>query len=348
MTPSPSPEKQIEFLVQLQRLLDEGQFTASYKFALLLSFADLSVEKGDDSGAPLALSMDEIAEKFIRYYWRQVLPHPASAGTILQQNKGNQAKIVNRVQQARRTHGDSIAKLMASGKPWRELLSEVRSTVRGQPVRYLQNVGGERLEFLFTRRGRVIELRPGVAFCFRKFHALITDLVRSAWVRYVRQQNLGVLGEATDLNEFLFGTERATLKAVRPVLTEVQGGKCFYCPKVLTDANVHVDHFIPWSRYPVDLGHNFVLADSACNGKKRERLPSCDHLERWVERNRKHDGQLTSSLRGCGIVADLAASNRVAHWAYSQTAIVGGLTWLRGDEMIPLAEAWEGLLEVHG
>jgi len=22
-----------------------------------------------------------------------------------------------------------------------------------------------------------------------------------------------------------------------------------------------VDHFVPWARYPLDLGHNFVLAD---------------------------------------------------------------------------------------
>jgi hypothetical protein len=43
----------------------------------------------------------------------------------------------------------------------------------------------------------VIELRPGVAFCLRKFHTLISDLVRGAWARYVRQQNLGILGEVT-------------------------------------------------------------------------------------------------------------------------------------------------------
>ena len=38
---TPSPEQQIKFLVNLQRLLDEGLFVASYKFALLLALADL-------------------------------------------------------------------------------------------------------------------------------------------------------------------------------------------------------------------------------------------------------------------------------------------------------------------
>jgi hypothetical protein len=36
----------------------------------------------------------------------------------------------------------------------------------------------------------------------------------------------------------------------------------------------------------VDLGHNFVLADSKCNSQKRDRLPACDHLAAWAERNR--------------------------------------------------------------
>jgi hypothetical protein len=43
--PPPSPEYQIQFLVNVQRLLDEGLFVASYKFALLLSLADLAIEK---------------------------------------------------------------------------------------------------------------------------------------------------------------------------------------------------------------------------------------------------------------------------------------------------------------
>jgi hypothetical protein len=47
----PTSDEQIRFMVNIQRLLDEGLFTASYKFALLLALAVLSIEQGDDSGA---------------------------------------------------------------------------------------------------------------------------------------------------------------------------------------------------------------------------------------------------------------------------------------------------------
>ena len=69
----PPSDEQIRFLVNLQRLLHEGLFVASYKFALLLATSDLSVENGDDSGSPLILTISEIAAKFIQYYWRQAV-----------------------------------------------------------------------------------------------------------------------------------------------------------------------------------------------------------------------------------------------------------------------------------
>ena len=67
----PTSDDQIRFLAQVQRVLDEGLFVATSKFALLLALADLSIEKGDDSGAGLTVSADAIAGKLIRYYWRQ-------------------------------------------------------------------------------------------------------------------------------------------------------------------------------------------------------------------------------------------------------------------------------------
>ena len=83
----PTSDAQIEFMVSVQRLLDEGLFTASYKFALLLALADLSIEHGDDSGAWLTITTDLIAEKFVQYYWRQAVPYAnANVAAILQQN----------------------------------------------------------------------------------------------------------------------------------------------------------------------------------------------------------------------------------------------------------------------
>src|ERR1700686_1768952 len=121
----PAADEQIRFLVNLQRLLEEGLFVASYKFALLLALADLSVESGDDTGAPLVLSQESIAEKFIQYYWRQAAPYPASVeARILQQNTGRQASILNILRNVRREYGDSLPSML-NGPSWKTLVREV-------------------------------------------------------------------------------------------------------------------------------------------------------------------------------------------------------------------------------
>jgi hypothetical protein len=76
----PSPEEQVQFLRNVQRLLAEGVFVSSYKFALIHALADLAVLKGQDTGAPLDLDTKDIAAKFVELYWRQSRPFSLYVG----------------------------------------------------------------------------------------------------------------------------------------------------------------------------------------------------------------------------------------------------------------------------
>ena len=98
--PVPTPQEQIEFLQKVQRLLSEGLFVASYKFALLRALADLAVLKGDDSGDELEFAVTDIAEVFVDLYWRQTRPFCGPGqpdGQVLRQNTGQQAAIVRHI-----------------------------------------------------------------------------------------------------------------------------------------------------------------------------------------------------------------------------------------------------------
>ena len=68
---TPTPDQQLDFLMRIQRLFDEGDFVSTYKYGLIGSLTELVVEKGGDSGAPLPLPMREIAAKFAELYWPQ-------------------------------------------------------------------------------------------------------------------------------------------------------------------------------------------------------------------------------------------------------------------------------------
>jgi 5-methylcytosine-specific restriction endonuclease McrA len=347
--PPATDRERVQFLLNLQRLLSEGLFVATYKYALLMALADLAVEKGDEFGEADVFSTKEIAEKFIQYYWRQTLPY-VSAGSgaqgLLKQNQGKQAAVVNLVEEARSTANGSISAARGNPALWGSLVAGVESIVKGMPLWKLQTIGREEVAFLYrnTHSGSMVELLPGVADNLRFFHTLIPDLMQGAWVRHVRGigENQQLLGDTTDLREFMFGAERENLAAYRPILVEVQAGLCFYCLRPVHKES-DVDHFIPWTRYPVDFGHNFVLAHASCNRRKRDYLAAEEHLERWLRRNGDWNGPLMEHFRARNLPASLSNSTQIAQWAYGQAELAQAHLWVKDDEVRPIGPGWRRL-----
>ena len=110
----------------------------------------------------------------------------------------------------------------------------------------------------------------------------LRPLIEVKWANLVLRFNRQVVSDA-GLPEFLFGAERVPLSAVRPVLREVQSGRCFYCGGQLRGP-ADVDHFVPWARWPDNGIENLVAAHPGCNNSKRDFLAATRHLEAWLPR----------------------------------------------------------------
>jgi hypothetical protein len=270
--PAPSPEERLAFLRTLQRVLREGDFTATYKFALLQALMDLSVESRIVDGACLHLDYRDIAARFIEYYWNHSKPYRPGENVdgVLAQSTGRQAAVITQINNARQATGAHTLAQLRREVVYAPLIGSVARIVRSQPVRYIQNLNGGRVDFLFDMNRSGITLKSGVAWCLQEFYDLIQGQVRAGWVAQVRAigRNAGLIGSHKDLEEFLFGQERLALRKVHERLLDLDGDRCFYCERP-SAREMEVDHFVPWSRYPRDLGHNFVLAHRSCNGSNR-------------------------------------------------------------------------------
>jgi hypothetical protein len=97
----------IGFAEKLLELLEEGRYTATYKYAVLLALLDLSLECTEQSGAPPdSFTTRQLTEKIIEIYWRQTSPFAGDGlATILRQNRGGQAEIVTLILRFRSRHG---------------------------------------------------------------------------------------------------------------------------------------------------------------------------------------------------------------------------------------------------
>jgi 5-methylcytosine-specific restriction endonuclease McrA len=331
----PSAEEQLDFLTKVQRLFNESDFSSTYKYALLISLADLAIELGKDDNTELELTNRQIAERFIELYWQQSSPYKTSKANdsgVLYQNHGTQAAIIKAIQVFRDENSFNSPNAAKHSKEYKKLVTAVASTVAKQPINYLQNVGGGALPFLYERNTSSITLKIGVAYCLRRFQPLIQQLARSRWTDYIKKnsKNIPILGEKDDLSSFLFETSRKTLALICKELKALYGCKCFYCNKATTE--LEVDHFIPFSLYPRDLMHNFVLACPSCNRSKSDSLAAKVHLDGWLQAVTKNSDAITQIGETVGVVANLETSLSITKWSYG--AATGGQAngWIKADE----------------
>ena len=309
MTPAHHPDGgAIAFAERLLALLDEGSFTATYKYAVLLALTDLCLEHTSATGeAPSVLTTRQVAGKVLELYWPHTVPYPEGGRPrVLRQNSAGQAEILTLIREFReRLDDDPLAPLArartAAPAAFDRLLGNLEWKLIEMPLPRLQTVGAAEQVFIFhigwDRSIRVAEVRryqrgdagafdnrilllPGVGEHFVRLNGVVRPLIHRHWTSLVARFNRL---EGSRLERFLFGAERTSLEPVRGPLVEQQGRRCFYCGDRLS-ARTEVDHFIPWSRYPDDALDNLVAAHFTCNGAKRDFLAAVPHLKRWRER----------------------------------------------------------------
>jgi hypothetical protein len=163
---------------------------------------------------------------------------------------------------------------------------------------------------------------------------LLRPLIQRRWAVLVADWN-GL--EESKLEAFLFGAVRVPTTKVRTGLWEIQGKRCFYCDGRLADpTRGHVDHFLPWARYPDDGLDNFVVADKRCNADKSASLAASEHVVRWARRfavSNSLDGQLTELARRTAWDRDPERSRSAARGIYLRLPDDARL-WVRGREFL--------------
>src|SRR4051794_8031713 len=74
---TPAPGGALTFARNVVTLLDQGSFTSTYKFALIVALIELAREQATPPGIPPeTLTTTSISEKMVELYWHQTGLHP--------------------------------------------------------------------------------------------------------------------------------------------------------------------------------------------------------------------------------------------------------------------------------
>lgn len=362
MVRAPSPEKQAQFFTKLQRLLTAGSFSASYKYALLIALARWAVEHPDHDESR-EVDVNEFVPHFLELYWPQVRPfqeripdaiaaEPAVEDSQLgwpnMLSQGDRLIVLREVHKERSRMTKSPA--LIPGGRLGVITDIVGQAIVNEPLWKLHRIARhEEIRFLYRRgtRKRRVVFEDGAVGCLAAFAPLLESIVQGEWIAFVLRKNRHFLGGAADLAGFLFpgNREGCALQCWRDVLLEHCDRRCFYCGEAMQE-DVHVDHFLPYRLYHRDLGHNFVLADSTCNVKKRDHLASCEHLKKWVQRNELMGDAMSQSFDDRGLPHDVATTRCVAESLYRIVESAGSPVWHLANHFVPLDPAWRTILGV--
>jgi hypothetical protein len=299
------PELQFEdFCQRLLSLFDEGRFTATYKYAVLIGLLDVLAERVDRRGlAPTVVHTRDLAGAVLELYWPHTRRFPQAA-KVLAQNRGSQAEIVTEIARFRATTvADATVPLsVARAKEadgYLQLVRRVEFKLIDMPLGKLQVIGNLHRPFIYEvgwERDRpprwsevksddfdgVLHLHPGAGQHLLRAAGLVRPLVQREWALTVSSFNDELLGD--DLDEFLFGADRLSLRPVSGDLRELAADRCFYRGGKVGSAPAQIDHFLAWTRH-IDNGlANLVFAHASCNNAKRAYLAAEPHVERWVLR----------------------------------------------------------------
>jgi 5-methylcytosine-specific restriction endonuclease McrA len=346
------PDDPIRFAERLLALLEEGSFTATYKFAVLLGLMDLCLEHSNRYGEPPPMvTTRQLAEKVVELYWSHTTPFENAEGDVLRQNAGKPAVILSRIEtfrsQVALDLGCTLHRArMTHPREFESLLDKVEWTLVLMPLPKVQRFGGSEDRFIYDiawddniRRGHFhnthefdnrITFVGDAARHLVRLAPLLRPLIQQKWVEMVGRLNQL---EVAQLESFLFGADRVSLQPVRAPLLDLQRGACFYCGGRLR-ATVDVDHFFPWSRYPDDRLDNLVVAHPECNRQKKDFLASAGHLASWARRLSSLDTELDQIASATAWPRDTARSLGVIRGTYLKLPD-GVALWHRSREFTP-------------
>ena len=363
-----SAERQLTFLRKISRILDEGKFTSTYKFALLLSLTNISVLRGDDSDAKLTVQLDDVAKEFVKLYLGMAQPYRGRQTDILLQNRqaSKPAKVITLLAPYAHTGYARHSRHRVHALAAASVMAKTRATIAKDVLYRLQTVGPSADadavrsdRFLYEHPPDAagcaaltkITLKPGVAACMRSLRTVIAAMVQARWTQWVREHNPR-LGPDRNLEGFLFGSDRIPLREYAVWLYELQGARCFYTHTKLASPNAGaVDHFLPRARYVLDEPVNLVLASTKANREKSDHVASEAYLNLWADRNTHL--QLTDLPKSFGarfatraLPATWQGARSVAAWMYEAAERDGVQAWNGGKQFAPVGRDWRGILSV--
>ena len=273
-------------------ILENGAKDTTYKFALAVALLDFcKTDKTAHSDGHYVISYEDLANRFITYYWNQVYCRIRQVS----QKKKNVKRDANIVKVIEAEFKDDIPPdpKFVDSRIMEKIRRKVLSGVFGHAARSTssvvprfqntgkRNVVENRLFYEYDDDKQEIYLNKTAFGFFKKNHYALKWATYASWVKHLEKVNT----TPKLISKLSWNRKRMSLNKHLNNLRKTQDC-CFYCGDLLEARHIDVDHFIPWSYIFSDDVWNLTLACKRCNLKKSNSLANKEFLKYLINRNK--------------------------------------------------------------
>jgi CRISPR/Cas system Type II protein with McrA/HNH and RuvC-like nuclease domain len=252
--------------------------STTYKFVLIKSLLENLYNVNDK----LELNYFNLFGSFARIYWNLVVHHNLNQINMV----GKKSEVQKILLQVREKNQIPIR--LVFDKLTNELQLEIINRVKKRcKINVMGAVYGDAGSTIydFDNEKEYIRMNGSFYSFMQRFQRILNYLTNYQLALFLEKFN-----EHGDTTNLLMKVEnvskRSSLDQFYQILSSFYNGKCFYCGKPIKKKEAaHVDHFIPWSFVQADQLWNLVIACSACNLSKSDKLAKADYLHLLIDRN---------------------------------------------------------------
>jgi CRISPR/Cas system Type II protein with McrA/HNH and RuvC-like nuclease domain len=251
--------------------------STTYKFVLIKSI----LENLYNVNEKLELNYSVLFSSFSKIYWNLVIHHNLNQINMTDKKAEVQRILLDVQKKHQIPHSLVFDKL--SNELQIEIISKVTKRCKLNVMGAIYGDTGCTI-YDFDNGKEQLRLNSTFYSFMQRFQRVLNYLTNYHLALFLEKFN-----ENGDTTNLLLKVEnvskRSSLDHFYQMLSSFYNGKCFYCGKAIKKENAHVDHFIPWSFVQADQLWNLVIACSACNLSKSDKLANKLFLETVIERN---------------------------------------------------------------
>ena len=279
-----------------KQIIRESNYDNTYKMAWAKSLVELSTQI-DLNKDCIKISFNDIAKKYIKYYWNQTIffdlkqgSNPIKPPVILTYVK----EIIQKYFQLSNTNIPELYEKaeikfekINLNKDYDKLIKKIVSALKQDVSWRFKFLNGKDTKiYSYIKGNDFIIINSSLLKQLKENEQDLYDLINYRWGLILETFNssprINKKVKIMDEREI----KRNSLNKFKDYLDlDNREHKCFLCNNIISENNISIDHVIPWSYMYSDDIWNLVYVCKNCNSSKNNRIPSEQEINKLKQRN---------------------------------------------------------------